>query len=167
MYMKSFNVKSYLSIGLILLLTPISFAMEEIDKQDISYLFVLQAEHARVEPVEDKSSYHKISMNLKEKNIKKIIEFSDRPYRIVKHMTVFQLEDMWGKGINSFQDDAPNAVLSAQDVAAQIIVIESIRIKDKMLELFVYNTDGELDKTRLGNLVIVIDDCEWCECPCQ
>ena len=157
MYMKSFNVKSYLSIGLILLLTPISFAMEEIDKQDISYLFVLQAEHARVDMVEDKSGYHKISMNLKEKNIKKIIEFSDRPYRIVKHMTVFQLEDMWGKGINSFQDDAPNAVLSAQDVAAQIIVIESIRIKDKMLELFVYNTDGELDKTRLGNLVIVID----------
>ena len=73
-------------------------------------------------------------------------------------MTVFQLEDMWGKGINSFQDDAPNAVLSAQDVAAQIIVIESIRIKDKMLELFVYNTNGELDKTRLGNLVIVIDN---------
>ena len=157
MYTKSFNFKSYLSIGLMLLLTPISYGMEEIDKQDISYLFVLQAEHARVEPVEDKSSYHKISMNLKEKNIKKIIEFSDRPYRIVKHMTVIQLEDRWGKGTNSFQDDAPNAVLSAQDVAAQIIVIESIRIKDKMLELFVYNTDGELDKTRLGNLVIVID----------
>ena len=96
-------------------------------------------------------------MKLKERNIKKVIEFSDRPYRIVKHMTVFQLEDMWGKGINSFQDDAPNAVLSAQNVAAQIIVIESLRIKDKMLELVVYNTDGESAETRLEDLVIVID----------
>ena len=157
MYMKSFNVKSYLSIGLILLLTPISFAMEAIDKQDISYLFVLQAEHARVDPIEDKSGYHKISMKLKERNIKKVIEFSDRPYRIIKHMTVFQLEDMWGKGINSFQDNAPNAVLSAQDVAVQILVIESLRINDKMLELVVYNTDGELAEARFEDLVIVID----------
>ena len=43
--------------------------MEEIDKQDISYLFVLQAEHARVDMVEDKSGYHKISMKLKEKRL--------------------------------------------------------------------------------------------------
>ena len=64
---------------------------------------------------------------------------------------------MWGWGINSFQDDASNAVLSAQNVSAQIIVIESLRINDKMLELVVYNTDGELAEARLEDLVIVID----------
>jgi hypothetical protein len=38
--------------------------------------------------------------------------FSDRPERIVGHLTTAQFVDGWGHGENSFLDDPPNAVLS-------------------------------------------------------
>ena len=38
--------------------------------------------------------------------------FSDRPERIVGHLTAAQFVDGWGHGENSFLDDPPNAVLS-------------------------------------------------------
>lgn len=38
--------------------------------------------------------------------------FSDRPNRIVGHITSQQFVDLWGTGENSFADDPPNAVLS-------------------------------------------------------
>jgi hypothetical protein len=38
--------------------------------------------------------------------------FSDRPERIVGHLTAAQFVEGWGHGENSFQDDPPNAVLS-------------------------------------------------------
>ncbi|HTA33196.1 MAG TPA: hypothetical protein VK721_07205 [Solirubrobacteraceae bacterium] len=38
--------------------------------------------------------------------------FSDRPDRIVGHLTTKQFIEGWGHGENSFLDDPPNAVLS-------------------------------------------------------
>jgi hypothetical protein len=38
--------------------------------------------------------------------------FSDRPERIVGHLSTSQFVDGWGHGENSFLDDPPNAVLS-------------------------------------------------------
>ena len=38
--------------------------------------------------------------------------FSDRPERIVGHLTAAQFVDGWGQGENSFLEDPPNAVLS-------------------------------------------------------
>ena len=38
--------------------------------------------------------------------------FSDRPERVVGHMTTEQFVAMWGEGPNSFEEDPPNAVLS-------------------------------------------------------
>ena len=42
--------------------------------------------------------------------------FSDRPERIVGHLTSGQFIEGWGRGENSFLDDPPNAVLSFLDV---------------------------------------------------
>jgi hypothetical protein len=42
--------------------------------------------------------------------------FSDRPERIVGHLTSGQFIEGWGHGKNSFLDDPPNAVLSFLDV---------------------------------------------------
>jgi hypothetical protein len=41
--------------------------------------------------------------------------FSDRPDRVVGHLTTKQFIDGWGHGENSFLDDPPNAVLSFLD----------------------------------------------------
>jgi hypothetical protein len=38
--------------------------------------------------------------------------FSDRPQRVVGHMTTAQFVDLWDAGDNSFETDPPNAVLS-------------------------------------------------------
>lgn len=38
--------------------------------------------------------------------------FSDRPERVVGHISTQQFVDLWGAGENSFADDPPNAVLS-------------------------------------------------------
>ena len=41
--------------------------------------------------------------------------FSDRPQRVVGHLTAKQFVEEWGKGDNSFADDPPNAVISFLD----------------------------------------------------
>jgi hypothetical protein len=38
--------------------------------------------------------------------------FSDRPQRVVGHMTTADFVDLWAIGDNSFESDPPNAVLS-------------------------------------------------------
>ena len=42
--------------------------------------------------------------------------FSDRPERVVGHMTTEQFLDVWSEGENSFSSDPPNAVLSWVDL---------------------------------------------------
>ena len=38
--------------------------------------------------------------------------FSDRPKRIVGHMSTVDFVDLWAEGDNSFEEDPPNAVLA-------------------------------------------------------
>ena len=38
--------------------------------------------------------------------------FSDRPQRVVGHMTTADFVELWGEGDNSFESDPPNAVLA-------------------------------------------------------
>ena len=44
--------------------------------------------------------------------------FSDRPQRVVGHMTTADFVDLWGEGDNSFATDPPNAVLAFVDAGA-------------------------------------------------
>ena len=44
--------------------------------------------------------------------------FSDRPKRIVGHMTTVDFVDLWAEGDNNFEEDPPNAVLSFLESAA-------------------------------------------------
>jgi hypothetical protein len=59
--------------------------------------------------------------------------FSDRPQRIVGHMSTSDFVELWGVGDNSFESDPPNAVLSflesGDDVPQDIVVV----IKDPQL----------------------------------
>ena len=44
--------------------------------------------------------------------------FSDRPQRVVGHMTTADFVELWGEGDNSFEADPPNAVLSLVEPGA-------------------------------------------------
>lgn len=46
--------------------------------------------------------------------------FSDRPQRVVRHLTTAQFVALWGQGANSFAEDPPNAVLSHVDSGATV-----------------------------------------------
>jgi len=53
--------------------------------------------------------------------------FSDRPERVVGHMTTSDFVDLWAIGDNSFESDPPNAVLafleSGADVPDDVVVV--------------------------------------------
>jgi hypothetical protein len=66
--------------------------------------------------------------------------FSDRPQRVVGHMTTADFVDLWGAGDNSFESDPPNAVLSFLEPGGEVpedtvIVIEEPRLSDGELSL--------------------------------
>ena len=44
-----------------------------------------------------------------------VIYFSDRPYRIVGHMSLDEFVEMWGEGTDDLTADPPNAALSIFD----------------------------------------------------
>src|SRR5262245_11347818 len=53
--------------------------------------------------------------------------FSDRPERVVGHMTTEQFVDQWTNGPDSFASDPPNAVLSfvnpGADTPSDVVVV--------------------------------------------
>ena len=53
--------------------------------------------------------------------------FSDRPERVVGHMTTADFVDLWAVGDNSFETDPPNAVLAflepGADVPDDVVVV--------------------------------------------
>ena len=77
---------------------------DDIEKQleDIEALFAQTAHEMTTDG--DKVTFHGLSPAT--------LFFSDRPQRVVGHLTTQQFVDEWGKGENSFADDPPNAVIS-------------------------------------------------------
>ena len=64
--------------------------------------------------------------------------FSDRPQRVVGHMTTAEFVELWGAGDNSFEADPPNAVLSFLEPGDDAPTDAVIVIKNPSL------TDGQL-----------------------
>ena len=60
--------------------------------------------------------------------------FSDRPERVVGHVTAEDFVSLWGEGENSFAEDPPNAVLAflepGDDVPEDVVVV----LRDPMLQ---------------------------------
>ncbi len=59
--------------------------------------------------------------------------FSDRPQRVVGHMTTAEFVELWGEGDNSFEADPPNAVLSFLEPGADAPTDAVIVIKKPSL----------------------------------
>jgi hypothetical protein len=78
--------------------------------------------------------------------------FSDRPERIVGHLSADQFIDGWGHGENSFRDDPPNAVLSflptgdhnPEDV---VMTLTNPRLDGEDLTYNISVLDGDLPST--------------------
>ena len=60
--------------------------------------------------------------------------FSDRPQRVVGHLTTKQFVAEWGEGENSFADDPPNAVISFVETGDQTPEDAIVVLKDPQLD---------------------------------
>jgi len=60
--------------------------------------------------------------------------FSDRPQRVVGHLTTKKFVEEWGEGENSFAADPPNAVISFVEKGDQTPEDAIVILKDPQLE---------------------------------
>ena len=87
--------------------------------------------------------------------------FSDRPQRIVGHMTTADFVELWGAGENSFEADPPNAVLAFLEPSAEapddaVIVIKEPRLTDGELSYSIEVLEGAVP-ANTGPVTLFID----------
>ena len=87
--------------------------------------------------------------------------FSDRPKRIVGHMTTVDFVDLWAEGDNSFEEDPPNAVIAFLEPGDQapddaVVVIKQPRLEDGHLSYSIETLDGTVP-TQSGPVTLFID----------
>ena len=75
--------------------------------------------------------------------------FSDRPQRVVGHLTAKQFVDEWGRGDNSFAADPPNAVISFLEANGKqpedaIVVLKEPRLDGDDISYTVEVLEGSL-----------------------
>ena len=102
-------------------------------------------------------------LTMSQGDIDKVIMFSDRPNRIVKTITADQLQAMWKVGKNSFQEDPPNAVLSASGHLPEIIELTDMVVSQQgqVSYHFTMTANQAVKPSALGstiqNVVLTID----------
>jgi len=87
--------------------------------------------------------------------------FSDRPQRVVGHMTTADFVELWGEGDNSFESDPPNAVLAfvapGNDVPDDaVIVIQKPRLANGELSYAIDVLEGTVP-ANAGPVTLFID----------
>ena len=87
--------------------------------------------------------------------------FSDRPQRVVGHMTTADFVELWGEGDNSFEADPPNAVLSFVEPGADaptdaVIVIKKPSLNDGQLSYSIDVLEGTVP-IQAGPVTLFID----------
>ena len=87
--------------------------------------------------------------------------FSDRPERVVGHMTTADFVDLWSAGENSFASDPPNAVLAFLEPGGEVpedtvIVLKEPRLSDGGLSYSIEVLDGAVP-AQTGPVTLFID----------
>jgi len=87
--------------------------------------------------------------------------FSDRPKRIVGHMTTGDFVDLWAEGENSFEEDPPNAVLAFLEPGAGapedvVVVIRQPRLENGELSYSIETLEGTVP-SQTGPVTLFID----------
>jgi len=86
--------------------------------------------------------------------------FSDRPQRVVGHMTTEQFVAAWAEGPDSFQADPPNAVLSFADASGHmedaVVVLRSPSLDGAALRYRIEVLEGTVPQSA-GPCTLFID----------
>ena len=87
--------------------------------------------------------------------------FSDRPKRIVGHMTTVDFVDLWAEGDNNFEEDPPNAVLAFLEPGDEapedaVVVLQQPRLENGELSYSIETLEGTVP-TQTGPVTLFID----------
>lgn len=87
--------------------------------------------------------------------------FSDRPKRVVGHMSTVDFVELWGEGDNSFEEDPPNAVLAFLEPGDQapedaVVVIKQPRLENGDLSYSIETLEGTVPP-QTGPVTLFID----------
>jgi hypothetical protein len=120
--------------------------------EEIEAMFVQTASEAAVEG--SVLTLHDVSRST--------LYFSDRPKRVVGHVTSEMFVDLWDQGENSFAEDPPNAVLSFLEPGADVpddvvTVIKSPRMEGASLSYDIEVLEGEMPAHAKGGVTLFID----------
>ena len=101
-----------------------------------SYLFVIMSDYGMIQ----QTSNGEYQLILDHSDVEKVLAFTNRPYRLVKHSTAEGLKTMWTEGNNSFAEDPPNATIIINQ-HLQTVILTSVSIEgDKTI--FTIKSDG-------------------------
>ena len=143
-------------------------AHAKVEKKAPSFLFVVSAKKALLSY---KNGKH--TLTIKKDDLDKVIEFSDRPYRIVERISSAELQALWPEGKNSFEKDPPNAVLSGANKKPSIVILtgmESTKDSIKYHVRFSHVTDPsgsesiEAANQNYNEMVLTIDQHRCLNC---
>lgn len=87
--------------------------------------------------------------------------FSDRPTRVVGHMSTTDFVQLWAEGDNSFEEDPPNAVLAFLEPGDQapedaVIVIKQPHVENDQLSYAIETLEGTVP-AQTGPVTLFID----------
>jgi hypothetical protein len=124
----------------------------ETELEEIEAMFVQTAAEAAV--VDDVLTLHDASRST--------LYFSDRPERVVGHVTSEMFVDMWDEGENSFAENPPNAVLAflepGEDVPEDVVtVIRNPRMEGTTLSYDIEVLEGTMPAHAKGGVTLFID----------
>ena len=122
------------------------------EKPKPSFLLVVISNHGEIRQASDGSW----ELVLDHGDIEKVLAFSDRPYRVVKHLAGDQLQTLWSKGSNAFEEDPPNATVVINQ-HLQTVELLSLRLEGSKT-IFKIRSDGSSSMTAAaGRSQVFID----------
>jgi len=128
-------------------------------KNKPEFLFILSAKEGKITKLGD----NQYKLVIKKSNFhESVIAFSDRPYRIVKQLSMPQFISLWDKGENSFKDDPPNASLNATHLDPLVIELIKKPIYNEQNNsfefLFIVRSGVVVPVGQYTKVVTVVDD---------
>ncbi len=105
-------------------------------KGKAGYNFVILSNYGKVQQTSS-GSYELI---LNHGNIEKVLAFSNRPYRLVDHVTGEGLKAFWSEGSNSYAEDPPNATLIINQQLQTLVLLNMSVVGDQTI--FTIRADG-------------------------
>lgn len=117
-----------------------------------SFMYVVYAHQGEIKHKKGNQSV----LMLDRSDLDEVIEFSDRPERIVRYITGKDLLGAWDSGDNSFLVDPPNAVLSANGMRPVIVELQRIKANGNQM-IFVLKSDKKLPISDLKDVTLTID----------